>query len=177
MEQNKMGAAAVQGPILGRLSRLVGIVAMTVCLALSGSVGSAIAADFDDGWRAYQAGDFATALKVWDELAAKGDARAQFNIGVLYDDGLGVAENTPTAIGWWQKAAANGHKQAQHNLGLAYLFGRSVERDYPKAVSYFRSAADAGLDKSQYNLGKMYLSGFGVPKDVNEGFKWIERPQ
>ncbi|MFP6744458.1 MAG: sel1 repeat family protein, partial [Alphaproteobacteria bacterium] len=46
-------------------------------------------AGFDAGWAAYQNGDFATALSEWKPLAANGDARAQFNIGVMYDQGKG----------------------------------------------------------------------------------------
>jgi TPR repeat protein len=138
MIRGKWGNAAMKFTMLDRLAKIIGAIAIAAAITLS--AGAANAAEFDDGWRAYEAGDFATALKVWGDLAAKGDARAQFNLGVLYDDGRGVAENTQTAIGWWQKAAENGYRQAQHNLGLVYLFGRGAERDY---ASTSRNTASA----------------------------------
>ena len=67
--------------LLERLARTTAIMAIAGLLALAAQ--TSMAAEFDDGWKAYEAGDFATALKIWNELAAKGDARAQFNIGVL----------------------------------------------------------------------------------------------
>ena len=48
-------------------------------------------ADFEAGWQAYQRGDFAAALKEWRPLAQSNDARAQYNLGILYDQGKGVA--------------------------------------------------------------------------------------
>ena len=46
-------------------------------------------ADFDDGVAAYEAGDYATALKEWRPLAEQGDAEAQFNLGKMYIFDLG----------------------------------------------------------------------------------------
>ena len=51
------------------------------------------AQDFDKGLEAAQSGDFATALKEWKPLALQGDARAQGNIGVMYENGDGVPKD------------------------------------------------------------------------------------
>ena len=48
---------------------------------------------FDEGWSAYQRGDFATALKEWGPLAEQGNLLAQYNLGVMYDRGRGVEED------------------------------------------------------------------------------------
>ena len=60
--------------------------------ALLFSAGAAWA-DFDDGLAAAQRGDYATALQEWRPLADQGHARAQCNLGVMYDNGYGVPEN------------------------------------------------------------------------------------
>ena len=53
----------------------------------------------------------------WYRLAAEqGVAEAQFNLGVCYYFGEGVAKNKATAIRWWKKAAAQGNSDAQDNL-------------------------------------------------------------
>ncbi|GAB6068870.1 hypothetical protein JCM13664_21910 [Methylothermus subterraneus] len=50
-------------------------------------------AGFDEGLAAANRGDYATALKEWRPLAEQGDAVAQYNLGVMYDNGLGVPQD------------------------------------------------------------------------------------
>jgi TPR repeat protein len=49
--------------------------------------------DFKKGWNAYSAGDYATALAEWQELADSGDAKAAYGMGLLYGNGFGVDMN------------------------------------------------------------------------------------
>ena len=61
-------------------------------LVCAGAIAAATTAraDFVTGWQAYQRGDFALAMVEWRPLAERGDARAQYNMGVIYDEGRGV---------------------------------------------------------------------------------------
>ncbi len=52
-------------------------------------------AGFDEGWAAYQRGDYATALEEWLPLANSGNANAQYNLGIMYANGTGVAQDDP----------------------------------------------------------------------------------
>ena len=46
----------------------------------------------------------------WYRMAAEqGDANAQFNLGVMYDNGEGVSEDDVEAVRWWRLAAEQGH--------------------------------------------------------------------
>jgi TPR repeat protein len=56
-------------------------------------VATANAAPMDDSNAAYRRGDYAQAFKITRQLAAQGDAPAQYNIGVLYHFGKGVTQN------------------------------------------------------------------------------------
>ncbi len=78
-------------------------------------------ADFDSGWQAYQRGDFALAIAEWRPLAEQGHARAQYNMGVIYDEGRGVDPSRARAMEWWTKAADQGMATAQHNLALMHI--------------------------------------------------------
>lgn len=82
--------------------------------------------DFQAGWKAYESGNFTAAYNEWQKLAERGDPKAQFNLGVLYDEGRGVTRDRSKAIELWTRAAENGDPQAQHNIALAYLAGKSV---------------------------------------------------
>ena len=61
------------------------VAALAVILALP-----VAAQDFQKGFEAYQRGDYATALEEWRPLADQGDATAQNNLGVMYENGQGV---------------------------------------------------------------------------------------
>ena len=73
----------------------------------------AIAAAIDDGQAAYNAGDYATALRLWRPLAEQGNARAQNNLGVMYENGKGVAQDVIEAVRWYRLAAVQGYGGAQ----------------------------------------------------------------
>lgn len=79
---------------------------------------SANAGPFEDGLAASQVSDFATALRLWRPLAEKGDARAQVNLGIMYQDGRGVPQDYAAAYMWFTLSAAQGLKNAQINRDI-----------------------------------------------------------
>jgi TPR repeat protein len=128
------------------MARAVKIILVAVLLAVAGCGGSAQkdAAFYQEGLDAYAKGDFATALGKFQPLADKGNAQAQFNLGVMYRQGQGVAQNDAQAVAWWSKAAEQGHVEAQDNLGLRYARGQGVAQDWVQADKWFTVAAAAG---------------------------------
>ena len=70
------------------------------------------AQDFQKGLEAYENGDYATALKEWEPLAEGGNSRAQFNLGVMYDDGQGVPQDDKEAVRLYTLAAEQGYADA-----------------------------------------------------------------
>ena len=81
---------------------------------------SAFAQDWDKGLDAYNAGDYATALQEFRPLAEQGHAQAQFNLGLMYDNGKGVPQDYAEAVKWYRLAAEQGYAYAQFNLGVMY---------------------------------------------------------
>ena len=49
--------------------------------------------DYQDAWDAYKRKDYQTAYKLWLPLAEQGDADAQNNLGVMYNEGQGVPQD------------------------------------------------------------------------------------
>ncbi|KPK38069.1 MAG: hypothetical protein AMJ69_09465 [Gammaproteobacteria bacterium SG8_47] len=81
--------------------------------ALSGTPGAAVAAPMsaEDGAAARaaaEAGDYVGAAAIWGRWAAREDAVAQYNLGLLYESGLGVPQDTERAKQWFARAAKNG---------------------------------------------------------------------
>ena len=106
--------------------------------------GTAMAGPLEDGWAAYQKGDYATALQIFRPLAEQGNAAAQANLGWMYAEGHGVPQDYAQAVAWYRKAADQGYAAAQNALGGMYAKGQGVPQDDAQAVAWFRKAADQG---------------------------------
>ena len=149
------------------------IVTLTILL-LTKLIGISYA-DFNDGWVAYKKEDYQTAFNEWKPLAEQGDADAQTNLGVMYDNGQGVSQDYKQAVKWYRQAAEQGLARAQTNLALMYDNGQGVSQDYKEAVKWYRKAAEQGYAIAQYNLGVMYDNGQGVSQDYKEAVKWYRQ--
>ncbi len=108
-------------------------------------------ADFQAAWEAYERGDYATALREWRPLAEQGDATAQFNVGLMYVDGLGVPKDYAEAVRWLRKAAEQGDTDAQNYLGVMYDYGPGVPQDYVQAHMWYNLAAARGNESARKN--------------------------
>src|ERR1700687_4409871 len=103
--------------MLKRFSRhIVGLVILL--LALAGPAW----ADFNKGMAAYTQGDYPTALKEFKMLGTeRGDDEAQYLLGQMYLNGLGVTQDEAEAARWYRKSAELGHPEAQLALGNLLL--------------------------------------------------------
>ncbi len=101
-------------------------------------------ADFQAGTDAYQRRDYPTALKEWRPLAEQGNAVAQSNLGLLYQNGRGVPQDYVQARQWFEKAAVQRDAKAQHSLGLLYAMGQGVSQDFFQAYMWYSLAVANG---------------------------------
>ncbi len=69
---------------------------------------------------------------------------ALVRLGVLFDQGLGVTQNSSTARNLWEQAAAAGEPDALTELGYLYEFGRGVPRSLDTAAQYYVEALAQG---------------------------------
>jgi TPR repeat protein len=160
--------------------RFKGLATATALLA-SANATSSVAGPYEDGDRAFQRKDYASAMQTWRPLAEHGDARAQGAIASLYLNGLGVPPDAALAMQWCAKAAEQGDARAQYLLGSMYRDGSGAGKDLPRAVALLRKSADQDFPWAQYSLGLMYFVGEGVPIDYLEAYHWLtlaaaERP-
>ena len=148
----------------------VGLLILLISTSLSVP---AFGGQFDDAIAAYERGDYATAFRLMKPLGEKGDAKAQHNLGVMYDYGRGVPQDYNKALKWYRMAAEKGIPEAQHNLGLMYFNGQAVPQNYAEAAKWYRRAAEQGMPDSQVNLGIMYYHGQGVLQDYVLAHMWL----
>jgi TPR repeat protein len=110
--------------------------------------------------------------------AQQGDANAQFNLALLYENGVGIPRDARSAVYWYTKAAQQGHVNAQYRLGTIYRYGYGDEvllLDSKKAVYWITKASEQGHVIAQYNLGHMYEYGDGAPQDYKQAFFWYTK--
>jgi|CXWL01.1.fsa_nt_gi TPR repeat protein len=110
----------------------------------------------------------------WFRMAAEqGDGCGQFNLGRMYEKGLGIDQNDEQFVYWTRKAAEQGYESGQWKLGLMFSEGRGVAQDYVQAEYWFSKAAKQSVSGRQYELGEMYKEGRGVPQDEKQAVYWF----
>ena len=109
-------------------------------------------------WSAYEDHRYTEAVLRWDRLADKGEAEAQFMLGLIFDEGRdGVSPDASRAAKHYHGAAAQGHVPAMNNLARLYFEGRGVPRSLSRARRWFRRASHAGFEIATTNLGFLTL--------------------
>lgn len=96
------------------------------------------------GYAEFKMGHYDNAHAIWEALENRGNAQASFNLGILYEDGLGVTQSNQQAIEHYEKAATAGSGKAQYRLGLLYSGGIKTPRDDAKADKWLSAAAAQG---------------------------------
>lgn len=97
------------------------------------------------GLAALENGHHQDGLNLLRSAANRNHAPAQYNLGLCYEMGLGVAADEKMAMELYRSAAAREHPAALYNLGIYYGQGRGgLTRDAPTATRLLRLAAVQG---------------------------------
>ena len=103
------------------------------------------------GTMCFKEGLWEKAVMFYQLAANQRDMYAQYNLAIMYENGLGVTQNNQKAVEYYKLSADQGFADAQYILGV-----RHKTQDNQKAFDYFTLAADQGHADAQYKLGKMY---------------------
>jgi len=115
----------------------------------------------EKGWE-YRANLQAVLSELYGQ-AILGESTAQFELGQLYQYGIGVAKDIPQAISYFELAAAQQDARAEYNLGVLYLEGQTTPIDYKKGVAWMTDAAFKGNPYAQFALANLYDRGLKDP--------------
>lgn len=142
-----------------RLVVLVGVLILTnatigAAASLSGDTKRTMPLSGEEPYDALRRGDFRVAAGLFYPLAERGDARAQYNLGLLYASGLGVTHDYQAALKWYRMAAKQGHAGAQSELAQMYSKGQGVSQDYIHAHMWYSLAAESLSGGSKQELTK-----------------------
>jgi len=150
--------------------RVIHTVSASLVLAVAFNfMGSPALAGLKEGIEAYEAGNLPLAVKEFRAAAEKGESDCQYNLALMYEQGIGVAKDEKEAVVWYRKSAEQGNSNAQFNLGVLHENGRGTAVDFAQANQWYRKAASQGDAFAIGNLGMLYLRGDGVKVDKVAG--------
>lgn len=116
--------------------------------------------------------NYEEAYKLFSVAAKKGEADAEYGMGVLYNEGWAVDKDSAKAFSWFQKAALQNHPPAQYSVGNAYFKGFGVETNIPEAEIWWDIAARNGYSQAQFNLGMLLFNSNGPDEAKEQGIAW-----
>ncbi len=123
--------------------------------------------------------DYATAVKLWRQLAEQGHAAAQYNLGQMYYAGHGVPQDFGAAFRWYESAAERGISRAQLSVGLAYALGHGIPRDLTQADKWLNIAMARNAAGSEYaqavkarELVEARMTAREVAEATREAYDW-----
>jgi TPR repeat protein len=105
------------------------------------------------------------------EAAHQGHAISQFNLGLIYQQGLITAQDNLAAMAWFHKSALNGLTAAQRCVAQECV----EKQDLAGAADWWLKAAQSDCAASQYNYGRACFYGDGIPVDIDAGFYWFQK--
>jgi uncharacterized protein len=103
-------------------------------------------------------------------LANKGDAEAQYHVGMMYNNGIGTQRDLKQAFEWFQKSTASNDPLGAYKLGC-YFDGQGadvVASDSNEALKYKLVAARAGYELAQHDVALLY----DRQQNPEEAIKW-----
>ncbi|WP_404358538.1 tetratricopeptide repeat protein [Methylotuvimicrobium sp. KM1] len=129
----------------------------------------------------------------WLNKAAEQEcAEAQYWLGYLYFDGIGIQQNKTLAVEWFGKAAAHHFAAAQYRLASCYHHGDGVEKNDRNAFfwankvveqteSFFDSNPEQepdyslGIIEAYLLLSKLYALGNGVEQNSERAYQCFKK--
>jgi len=110
---------------------------------------------------------------------------AKYEVGLLYEKGLGVPQSLKTAYLWYRSAAGNGQTNGIYQLGTLYERGVyeenfSLEKNVNEALRLYKIASDEiNYYEANIRLGKIYKHGMYIEAPLNHqlSFEYFKKSE
>lgn len=136
------------------------VIALSACSASPDPIGVNVGDNsFSPAEAKWLQGDYAEALAELLPEAGRGDAAAQFMVGMSYRAGLGIDRDPAEAVRWLSESAGSGSTSAMNILGLMHIEGEGVAQDIPAGLELLRDAVARDDDAARLSLAGLYRKG------------------
>jgi TPR repeat protein len=103
--------------------------------------------------------------------AARGNASAITQAGLMIANGEGVPRDPARSADWFQWAANAGDSEGRTCLAECYLYGTGIRKDERHAIDVLQQAVAGGDPRAMNLLGTCYHQGLGTPRNYQEALK------
>lgn len=155
------------------MKRLMPVMAVLAGLGGLSGFSSLAQAGLEVGAVVHQRGDDVAGMGFWRPWAKGADARAQFIISLIYNEGQGVTRKLAAKPGTIGKAVKPVGARSPIDIALMYETGQGVVQDYAEAIKWYRKAAEQGVQRAFRILGAFYAKGEVVERDVVQSYMWF----
>ncbi len=121
---------------------------------------------------------FFEAYQIFSSLAELGIPEAQFNLALLYSNGLGTPKNFRLALYWSWQAYLNDHETAIDRVNMTYdLINEDLRNSVAQTIiEELIASAQAGDKEAPLKLGKTYLGLFVEAQNL-PAYLWLSISQ
>ena len=109
------------------------------------------------------------------DLADRGDAAAQYEVGARLAEGRGLTRDAEAAAGWFERSAKQSFAPAEYRLGSLYEKGIGVTAAPAQAVTWYEKAANQGNVRAMHNLAVMAAEGSAGKADYARAATWFSK--
>jgi len=128
-----------------------------------------------EGVALFESKSYTKAMERFSMDLLKSNPTAQYYMGRMYFDGLGVPQRIIEGLALFVKSADQGNADGINALGTIYQNGDGVTKDYEEAIKWYKKAAAMGNIKGEYNLGNMIQNGYGAKQDYVEANRLFKK--
>jgi TPR repeat protein len=123
----------------------------------------------------YNSGDHAGAAALVQQAAQAGNPTATYEMGYMFENGDGLAQDPAQAAQWYMKAAAMGDAAGEAAVGQLYESGNQVQENWDTASQWYLKSAQQGNRMGEFRLGRAYHYGVGLPLDLGAASDWYDK--
>lgn len=107
--------------------------------------------------------------------AKKGDKKAQYIVGYMYEHGKAVPRSMSKAKYWYEKSATKKYTKALNNMAYFYQKGIQVDKSIEKAEELLKISAKQKDSVACLNLAIMYQTGKKGKVDIEQALYWYKK--
>ncbi len=111
--------------------------------------------------------DYDMAMHYFRRAADQNHAKAQYMLGLCYENGNGTAKKTAKAVEWFGKAADGGNIDSQLVIASYYEKGYGVNKNKRKSIEFYNMAAAQGSGEAMMSLGRIVSD-----EDYSKALEW-----
>ncbi len=132
-------------------------------------------AGVQEGYDYLKKGEYEKAIAELEPVAKTGDGNANFYMGYIYENGLGVEANLAIAWDWYNNACENRSVRSCVRVAEMFEGATGVDQNYARALMYYEKAEELGDVSATRKIGKFYLDGKLGARDIDKAKMYFEK--